>query len=642
MIRGWRLLLLLLVGVASVSLLGVSRADALTWSSAGATQKLALEQGAQEMTGNTATGFESAYQRSVIEAFRAQLNAYGATTGDVALAASEDTFLEALGATAPETAIPMLVDVPFSGPLIAAGLVYMAGTVGIGALASLMVGSPVPLASMPVFAVRLAGPIGASGEVLCMARNGPVPCEEAGGFSSPHVALPTTWLVAQVQDAEGAGWMSETRELSVGRCESWILGYGFSSPVSGNVYEDCLVEIEGELRHNNVVKIYHPTFQYQETGEGLWTQQPWLWSETPEYRGEAIAPPASYTNVHPSLTLAGEALAALDAPAGQFKNAIDKVLTETAESHIPDCTGKVSWECISAMEEAGYEDLTVTERSLETVDFANGSEGVNAQTPAPAEAPVTTPVEIDVNPEYVEIPQPTPTETVLGYEHELDELGFTKVETEVNTKEAYEAEDEARKKRRRVVVVIPSPGKITEPFDSPEPDTGPGDAPGSATDVKIETNPETEGSKEVETKTEVPPVEGGTGTRPHVSRLTVGGVTEPELHLPHIAVVCTKFPFGVPCWLVNELEAWAGTGSAPTLGFDSFTIHGYTIPGGKVNLAKLEPIMVAVRPFMILFGSIGIVLLFYKLATGTSVGGGSGSEQSSEQLEAESWEGQGL
>jgi hypothetical protein len=106
------------------------------------------------------------------------------------------------------------------------------------------------------------------------------------------------------------------------------------------------------------------------------------------------------------------------------------------------------------------------------------------------------------------------------------------------------------------------------------------------------------------------------------SRTPIGGPTLPGIKLPNLPLLCNTMPFGVPCWLVKQIEAFSGTGAAPIWKIGPFYIQGNKIGPAEVHLSDIESIMEVVRPFMVLFGTIGIVLLFYRIFTGKSLGGG--------------------
>lgn len=121
---------------------------------------------------------------------------------------------------------------------------------------------------------------------------------------------------------------------------------------------------------------------------------------------------------------------------------------------------------------------------------------------------------------------------------------------------------------------------------------------------------------------DAPPVDG----EPHVP---VGPPNLPGIDKPDFGVVCKGFPFGVPCWIADTITAWSATAKAPVLGIEDWKIsimgHKQTL-NAMFDLAKLEPIMSRVRPAMLIFATIGIVLLFFKFAKGGGPPSGSGGD----------------
>ena len=104
---------------------------------------------------------------------------------------------------------------------------------------------------------------------------------------------------------------------------------------------------------------------------------------------------------------------------------------------------------------------------------------------------------------------------------------------------------------------------------------------------------------------------------PGEAHTPIGPPTEPGFDLPKLGVLCHGFPFGVPCWLVSTIVAMSTTAKAPDWTIvPEIEVSGHKVHEGKFDFAKLEPIMEIVRPAMIAFTTIGIVLLFYSFAKG--------------------------
>ena len=144
------------------------------------------------------------------------------------------------------------------------------------------------------------------------------------------------------------------------------------------------------------------------------------------------------------------------------------------------------------------------------------------------------------------------------------------------------------------------------------PDVGPEEVAGVDPAVGSEVVPDTHVTvAENPADAPIPPEHGG-----------IGPFTPPGIHFPKLALLCNTMPFGVPCWLVRQIEAFSGTGSAPVWKIGPFHWGEVSIPAAEIHLASLEPVMEVVRPFMVIFGTIGIVLLFYRIFTGHAIGRG--------------------
>ncbi len=196
------------------------------------------------------------------------------------------------------------------------------------------------------------------------------------------------------------------------------------------------------------------------------------------------------------------------------------------------------------------------------------------------------------DPLWPELPKPERSEVGTHYKERVEGEGFNDVEIQ----ELPETKTDPKVGPEEVSKVEPEPGNKYDP----------------KTKITVVVNPPG-----------AAPGESGS-----IPKINIGGIDEPELKPPHLDVLCEKFPFGVPCWLLEELKSWSAVGSPPTLGISSFSIKGHTIPGASVDLSPLEPIMEKVRPVMVVLGTVGLVLLFYSFATGGNAGAGSGGGSS--------------
>lgn len=186
-----------------------------------------------------------------------------------------------------------------------------------------------------------------------------------------------------------------------------------------------------------------------------------------------------------------------------------------------------------------------------------------------------------------EIPQVEQNELATHYVSRVETAGFTNVS--VNT--IPESQIDTSVGPLSVTAVSPAPGTRTKVGTLVTVDQNPADAP------IVE-----------------PPGE------------KLGGPTLPGFKLPHLGVLCEGFPFGVPCWLWATIESWSTTKEAPEWGLNGITIDGHELTGANFKLSKLEPIMEKVRPAMIAFATIGIVLLFFSFAKGGGPPSGGGSD----------------
>lgn len=225
---------------------------------------------------------------------------------------------------------------------------------------------------------------------------------------------------------------------------------------------------------------------------------------------------------------------------------------------------------------------------------------VEEETQVPAKpAPLIPPIEEGApipNPSNPVVPEPGHDELFTSYRAKVEAAGFTDVQERILPENAEDPEvgpSDVVASR-----ISPSPGTAADPGTEVEVGTNPADAP-----------PPTEGHK------------------------PVGSPTEPGINFPKFGVLCEGFPFGVPCWLAKTVEGWSAASKPPEWGINSFSVEGHTIPGHKFDLAKLEPVMEVVRPAMLVFATIGLVLLFYTFAKGGGPPSGSGGDSGAREVD---------
>ena len=154
--------------------------------------------------------------------------------------------------------------------------------------------------------------------------------------------------------------------------------------------------------------------------------------------------------------------------------------------------------------------------------------------------------------------------------------------------------------------------------------------PNDVSDTRISPAPGTSADPTTKIRVGVNPADAPVPSEGHVP---ISGPTLPGINFPNFGVLCKGFPFGVPCWLAETIEGWSTASKPPEWGISSFSIEGHSIPGAKFNLAKLEPIMEVVRPAMIVFATIGLVLLFYTFAKGGGPPSGSGGDSGAREVD---------
>ncbi len=247
---------------------------------------------------------------------------------------------------------------------------------------------------------------------------------------------------------------------------------------------------------------------------------------------------------------------------------------------VPNCNGLLRTACEERMETVGlipeispldWEHAVLT-KPADAVIETKPDEG--------EERKVGTYIDIITNPLVMPkvIPPLERNEPLEKYEEHLEKEGFHSFES----KEATEVNSATGP--GDVTAVNPASGTRIDPSTEPK--------------VEVETNPDT-----------APEPEGG-----------FSGPTLPGIKFPKLGVACTAFPFGVPCWIVKEFTLWSATSKTPEWEVGGYKVRSTSIPSAKISLAFLEPVMVIVRPFMILFSTIGLVIVFYRWSTGKNVG----------------------
>lgn len=267
---------------------------------------------------------------------------------------------------------------------------------------------------------------------------------------------------------------------------------------------------------------------------------------------------------------------------------------EPGLEEVPSCTSPqiTGTQCVELLETDGFTKVEIDVETWEHANVGQAAEAALGTDPSTGSRVETnSTITVHANPAADEMPLVIPapaTHDELGteYQKELESDGFTK--TSISVRPEVDIDPEVGP--NDVASTAPAEGTATNPD---------GDTP-----VKIEDNP-----------SNAPAGETAPG---------IGPPSLPGFDIPNFGVLCKGFPFGVPCWLANTIKSWSATAVAPEWGIDSFTIQGHTIPGYHMSLSPLEPIMEYARPAMLIFATIGVVLLFYRLAKGGSPESGGG------------------
>lgn len=189
---------------------------------------------------------------------------------------------------------------------------------------------------------------------------------------------------------------------------------------------------------------------------------------------------------------------------------------------------------------------------------------------------------------WIQIPAPTPNETYAQYVAQLQKLGLVGTVTQSTLSDA--AADPSVGPDD-VVRTNPATGTYVDP----------------STAITVYTNPD-----------DSPPPTGGGGA-PAAPSL-------PGISMPAVSTPCSVFPFGIPCWIVNQLHTLvSAAATAP-----SWTITLPAVFGGNtltVNLdhpfgVDLGGMMSIVRPVLLFLSFIGLILWVGGMAMGGSTGGG--------------------
>ena len=263
----------------------------------------------------------------------------------------------------------------------------------------------------------------------------------------------------------------------------------------------------------------------------------------------------------------------------------DTIEEPIGKMDVPDCEGQLLADCLRTLEQAGFtgthhtvtvepEDAWVSlpPRTVIETDPRRG-----AQVDTDGDVIIRrNPAEQDMP---VRVPQVLPGTKRKDVERALNDVDLSPhISVRPTASAAY------------------GPDEVTDTPLDPQPGT----IVNRGTPVEVEVNP-----------ADAPdPPGGGGGTPGGIDFSPIMGLTP-----------CTKFPFGVPCWISDALGGWTVAGEAP--------VFDLPIPfwdtSWHIDLSVVDPIIGIVRPLLLLSSMLGLALFFMRL-TGGFGGGGGGAE----------------
>jgi len=263
------------------------------------------------------------------------------------------------------------------------------------------------------------------------------------------------------------------------------------------------------------------------------------------------------------------------------------------------CVGATPAVCKTLLQQAGFTAAPAeTTLTPAQADLTKPAGAVVTTAPAAGTYVDTgTVVTLDENPTPLPLAIPAPLsggETYSAYIARLRTLGFVGTINEVDVPES---QIDTSVGPQDVVQTNPAEGTQVAP----------------STQITVEANP-----------SDAPPATGS-GSAPV-------GPTLPGIMLPGAPTPCTVFPFGVPCWLKNQLGSFvSATPQAPSFSIGTPALFG----GGSIDVnldhpfgADLSSIMAVVRVVLLAVSMIGLVVWLAGFALGGSTGGSGGGAES--------------
>ena len=273
---------------------------------------------------------------------------------------------------------------------------------------------------------------------------------------------------------------------------------------------------------------------------------------------------------------------------------------------MPDCTNDTVAACQAQLLSDG---ITTTEAPAEVTwevpdHFPSewtGTEGdVIEITPTPGTTVETPDPDVVIDADGVDVPAPLPNEVYTDYRNDLNTAGLNEVNSPLDptTYDPFTGPDV-------VIHVSPSPGTAV--------------APGS--DVNTDSNPDTLPATAAGT--------GGAGGTPVETDPFTSPTVDPDgIEFPSIPTPCNVFPFGIPCWIVNQLGQFIASPVTPTFDVPVGAASGVLgsqvlhIDLGDVFGLNTNVIMQYARPILLFMAFAGFLLWIGHWGSGSGGGGG--------------------
>lgn len=265
---------------------------------------------------------------------------------------------------------------------------------------------------------------------------------------------------------------------------------------------------------------------------------------------------------------------------------------------IPNCLGETASVCQGQLQQLGFGTITTTTvTDPAQADLTQPAGDVISTNPAGgAVVDTSTPISIELNPNPnpLAIPAPESGETYQSYIARLQSLGFTGTITETDLSDSQ-------------LDPTQGPGVAIRTLPAV------GSQVWAATNVVVYANPS-----------------DATGTGGATGPI---GPALPGITVPSVATPCSVFPFGIPCWIGNQLSQFNSGAVAPHFDIGMPALFG----GGNldVNLdhpfgADLSGMMAVARPVLLVLATLGLVYWLGGMAMGGSTGGGGSAGESEE------------